>query len=626
MLNNAMSVVILAAGKGTRMYSDLPKVLHTLAGKAMVQHVIDAANELGAAHVHLVYGHGGDLLKQALKDDNLNWVLQAEQLGTGHAMQQAAPFFADDEDILMLYGDVPLISVETLQRLRDAKPQGGIGLLTVKLDDPTGYGRITRENGKVTGIVEHKDATDEQRQIQEINTGILIANGADMKRWLAKLTNNNAQGEYYITDIIALAYQEGREIVAVHPQRLSEVEGVNNRLQLSRLERVYQSEQAEKLLLAGVMLRDPARFDLRGTLTHGRDVEIDTNVIIEGNVTLGHRVKIGTGCVIKNSVIGDDCEISPYTVVEDANLAAACTIGPFARLRPGAELLEGAHVGNFVEMKKARLGKGSKAGHLTYLGDAEIGDNVNIGAGTITCNYDGANKFKTIIGDDVFVGSDTQLVAPVTVGKGATIAAGTTVTRNVGENALAISLSLLGKKVVIVGLDIRKPGLNKVFSLSSKEKGITQYLSNPEMDLMSLVQPSDVNKNLFILPGGTVPPNPTELLARDGLDKAIDMLKNNFDYVILDTAPVGMVTDTLLIGRVADLSVYVCRADYTHKAEYTLINELSHEQKLPNLCTIINGVDLKKRKYGYYYGYGKYSKHYGYGKRYGYGYGYGQEK
>ncbi|EFB6889664.1 bifunctional UDP-N-acetylglucosamine diphosphorylase/glucosamine-1-phosphate N-acetyltransferase GlmU [Escherichia coli] len=439
MLNNAMSVVILAAGKGTRMYSDLPKVLHTLAGKAMVQHVIDAANELGAAHVHLVYGHGGDLLKQALKDDNLNWVLQAEQLGTGHAMQQAAPFFADDEDILMLYGDVPLISVETLQRLRDAKPQGGIGLLTVKLDDPTGYGRITRENGKVTGIVEHKDATDEQRQIQEINTGILIANGADMKGWLAKLTNNNAQGEYYITDIIALAYQEGREIVAVHPQRLSEVEGVNNRLQLSRLERVYQSEQAEKLLLAGVMLRDPARFDLRGTLTHGRDVEIDTNVIIEGNVTLGHRVKIGTGCVIKNSVIGDDCEISPYTVVEDANLAAACTIGPFARLRPGAELLEGAHVGNFVEMKKARLGKGSKAGHLTYLGDAEIGDNVNIGAGTITCNYDGANKFKTIIGDDVFVGSDTQLVAPVTVGKGATIAAGTTVTRNVGENALAIS-------------------------------------------------------------------------------------------------------------------------------------------------------------------------------------------
>ncbi|ELV3465011.1 bifunctional UDP-N-acetylglucosamine diphosphorylase/glucosamine-1-phosphate N-acetyltransferase GlmU [Enterobacter asburiae] len=439
MSNSAMSVVILAAGKGTRMYSDLPKVLHTLAGKPMVQHVIDAANELGASQVHLVYGHGGDLLKKTLSDDKLNWVLQAEQLGTGHAMQQAAPFFADDEDILMLYGDVPLISVETLTRLREAKPQGGIGLLTVVLDDPSGYGRITRENGNVTGIVEHKDASDEQRQIQEINTGILIANGADMKRWLSRLDNNNAQGEYYITDIIAMAYHEGHEIAAVHPARISETDGVNNRLQLSRLERIYQSEQAEKLLLAGVMLRDPARFDLRGSLSHGRDVEIDTNVILEGHVTLGNRVKIGAGCVIKNSVIGDDCEISPYSVVEDARLDAACTIGPFARLRPGAELLEGAHVGNFVEMKKARLGKGSKAGHLTYLGDAEIGNNVNIGAGTITCNYDGANKFKTIIGDDVFVGSDTQLVAPVTVGNGVTIAAGTTVTRDVAENELVLS-------------------------------------------------------------------------------------------------------------------------------------------------------------------------------------------
>ncbi|NIG79667.1 bifunctional UDP-N-acetylglucosamine diphosphorylase/glucosamine-1-phosphate N-acetyltransferase GlmU [Klebsiella sp. Ap-873] len=439
MSNSAMSVVILAAGKGTRMYSDLPKVLHTLAGKPMVQHVIDAANKSGAQRVNLVYGHGGDLLKQTLNDDALNWVLQAEQLGTGHAMQMAAPFFADDEDILMLYGDVPLISLETLQRLREAKPQGGIGLLTVKLDDPTGYGRIARENGKVVGIVEHKDASEAQRKINEINTGILVANGADLKRWLGKLDNNNAQGEFYITDIIALAHGEGREIAAVHPDRLSEVEGVNNRLQLSRLERVYQTEQADKLLLAGVMLRDPARFDLRGELTHGRDVEIDTNVIVEGRVTLGNRVKIGTGCVIKNAVIGDDCEISPYTVIEDATLEAACTIGPFARLRPGAELAEGAHVGNFVEMKKARLGKGSKAGHLSYLGDAEIGDNVNIGAGTITCNYDGANKHKTIIGDDVFVGSDTQLVAPVTVASGVTIGAGTTVTRDIAENELVIS-------------------------------------------------------------------------------------------------------------------------------------------------------------------------------------------
>jgi len=431
MSNSAMSVVILAAGKGTRMYSDLPKVLHTLAGKPMVQHVIDAAKGLGAQQVHLVYGHGGDRLKATLTDSTLNWVLQAEQLGTGHAMQQAAPAFADDEDIIMLYGDVPLITQPTLQRLREAKPQGGIGLLTVVLDDPTGYGRIVRENDTITGIIEQKDASPAQLTIKEINTGILIANGGDLKRWLAQLTNNNAQGEYYITDIIALAHQEGRAIAAVHPARISETDGVNNRLQLATLERTYQAEQAEKLLLAGVMLRDPARFDLRGTLTHGRDVEIDTNVIIEGQVTLGSRVKIGAGCIIRNSVIGDECEISPYTVIENASLASACTVGPFARLRPGSELAHAAHVGNFVEMKKARLGKGSKAGHLSYLGDAEIGDNVNIGAGTITCNYDGANKFKTVIGDDVFVGSDTQLVAPVTVAAGATIAAGTTIMKDV---------------------------------------------------------------------------------------------------------------------------------------------------------------------------------------------------
>lgn len=439
MSNSSLSVVILAAGKGTRMYSDLPKVLHPLAGKPMVQHVIDTALKLGAQNVHLVYGHGGDLLKEKLSDQPLNCVLQAEQLGTGHAMQQAAPHFSDDEDVLMLYGDVPLISGETLQRLLAAKPQGGIGLLTVKLANPTGYGRIVRENDNVVGIVEHKDATAEQHKINEINTGILVASGRDLKRWLGKLNNNNAQGEYYITDIIALAHQEGHRIEAVHPDRLSEVEGVNNRLQLSALEREYQSEQAQKLLLAGVMLLDPARFDLRGELIHGRDISIDTNVIIEGTVKLGDRVRIGTGCVLKDCVIGDDCEISPYTVIENATLATECTVGPFARLRPGADLAEKAHVGNFVEMKKARLGKGSKAGHLSYLGDAEIGDNVNIGAGTITCNYDGANKFKTIIGDDVFVGSDTQLVAPVTIGNGVTIAAGTTVTKNVAEKELVLS-------------------------------------------------------------------------------------------------------------------------------------------------------------------------------------------
>lgn len=436
---NQFSVAILAAGKGTRMYSDLPKVLHSLAGKPMVQHVIDTALQLGADNIHLVYGHGGDLLQQKLAGQPVNWVLQAEQLGTGHAMQQAAPYFKNDEDVLILYGDVPLIAGETLKKLMAAKPEGGIGLLTINLDDPSGYGRIERQHGQIIGIVEHKDASETQRQIKEINTGILVANGGDLKRWLSKLTNNNVQGEFYLTDIIAIAHAEGRKIEAVHPARQSEVDGVNNRLQLATLERIYQSEQAEKLLLAGVMLLDPARFDLRGELIHGRDIIIDTNVIIEGKVTLGNGVRIGSGCILKNCVIGDNSEISPYSVLEDSVLGAECTVGPFARLRPGTELLDLAHVGNFVEMKKARLGKGSKAGHLSYLGDAEIGDRVNIGAGTITCNYDGANKFKTIIGDDVFVGSDTQLVAPVSLANGSTIGAGTTVTDDVGENELVIS-------------------------------------------------------------------------------------------------------------------------------------------------------------------------------------------
>ncbi|MEZ2758662.1 bifunctional UDP-N-acetylglucosamine diphosphorylase/glucosamine-1-phosphate N-acetyltransferase GlmU [Providencia vermicola] len=433
------SVVILAAGKGTRMYSDLPKVLHLLAGKPMVQHVIDTAKSIGASDIHLVYGHGGDLLKEKLGEQNLNWVLQAEQLGTGHAMQQAAPSFQDDEDIVMLYGDVPLIAKDTLDRLIEVKPQGGIGLLTVILDNPTGYGRIIRENNEVVGIIEQKDATEEQRKIQEINTGIMVASGKDFKRWLAQLNNDNAQGEYYITDIIALAHKEGNKVATVHPSRLSEMEGVNNRLQLAALERVYQKEQAEKLLLAGVMLIDPERFDIRGTLTHGRDIIIDTNVIIEGNVTLGNNVQIQSGCILRNCVIGDNSIISPYSVIENSELSSECTVGPFARLRPGAKLAAKAHVGNFVEMKNATLGLGSKAGHLSYLGDAQIGDNVNIGAGTITCNYDGANKHKTIIGDDVFVGSDTQLVAPVSVAKGATIGAGTTVTRDVNEDELVVS-------------------------------------------------------------------------------------------------------------------------------------------------------------------------------------------
>ncbi len=436
MSSEAMSVVILAAGKGTRMYSDLPKVLHKLAGKPMVQHVIDTAKQLGAKNIHLVYGHGGDLLKSCLTDSSLHWVLQAEQLGTGHAMQQAAPAFADDEDILMLYGDVPLISEKTLRQLQQAKPQGGIALLTVVLDNPFGYGRILREQGTITGIVEQKDASAEQLVINEVNTGILLANGADLKRWLGQLSNNNAQGEYYITDIIALAHQEGRTIAAVHPQKPSETEGVNNRLQLSQLERIYQHEMAEKLLLSGVMLNDAARFDLRGELQHGRDVEIDSNVIIEGKVTLGNNIKIGVGCIIRNSTIGDNCEISPYSIIDNANIASACTIGPFARLRPGTELAEQVHVGNFVEVKKSQIGKGSKAGHLSYLGDATIGANVNVGAGTITCNYDGKNKFQTVIGDNVFVGSDTQLIAPVNIGDNVTVAAGTTVMKDVTSASL----------------------------------------------------------------------------------------------------------------------------------------------------------------------------------------------
>lgn len=441
MSNRLMSVVILAAGRGTRMYSDLPKVLHTLGGKPLIRHVIDAADALGAARIHLVYGHGGELLRQTLDEQGsaLNWVLQAEQRGTGHAMAQAAPFFQDDEDILMLYGDVPLITSATLERLLTVKPEGGIGLLTVTLDNPTGYGRIVRENGRVTGIVEQKDANEAQRGIREINTGILVASGKDLKRWLNQLTPNNAQGEYYLTDIIAMASGEGRQVNTVNPEHVNEVEGVNNRLQLAALERVYQRQQAERLLLAGVTLCDPARFDLRGELTHGRDVTIDTNVIIEGKVSLGNNVVIGSGCLLKDCVIDDNVVVSPYSVIEQSHLREDSTVGPFARLRPGSVLDQGAHVGNFVEMKKARLGRGSKAGHLSYLGDAEIGSGVNIGAGTITCNYDGANKHQTIIGDNVFVGSDTQLVAPVTVGNGATIAAGTTVTQNIAENELVLS-------------------------------------------------------------------------------------------------------------------------------------------------------------------------------------------
>ncbi|MUJ24607.1 bifunctional UDP-N-acetylglucosamine diphosphorylase/glucosamine-1-phosphate N-acetyltransferase GlmU [Aliivibrio fischeri] len=433
------SAVILAAGKGTRMYSNKPKVLHTLAGKPMAKHVIDTCEGLGAQNIHLVYGHGGDQMKAELGEERVQWVLQAEQLGTGHAVNQAAPEFADDEKVLVLYGDVPLISAETVENLLDAQPTGGIALLTVVLDNPMGYGRIIRRNGPVIAIVEQKDATEEQKLIKEINTGVMVATGGDLKRWLAALKNENAQGEYYLTDIIAAAHDEGRAVEAVHPVSPIEVEGVNDRAQLARLERAYQTAQAQKLLEQGVMLRDPSRFDLRGTLQCGMDIEIDANVIIEGNVTLGDNVIIGAGCVLKDCEIDDNTVIRPYSVIEGATVGEECTVGPFTRLRPGAELCNDAHVGNFVEVKNVRLGEGSKANHLTYLGDAEIGKRVNVGAGVITCNYDGANKFKTIIGDDVFVGSDSQLIAPVTVANGATVGAGSTVTKDVNENELYIS-------------------------------------------------------------------------------------------------------------------------------------------------------------------------------------------
>ncbi len=435
----SLHVVILAAGKGTRMRSSLPKVLHPVAGRPMVSHVIDTAHQLGAEAVHLVYGHGGELLQQRLNDAQVTWVLQAEQLGTGHAVAQATPAIPDDARVLVLYGDTPLITAATLEQLLAVQPAGGIGLLTVTLANPTGYGRIVRENGAVVGIVEQKDANAEQLAICEVNTGVLVAPAAKLKQWLAGLTCQNAQGEYYLTDVIGAAHRDGAAIATAQPAEATETEGANNRLQLAALERFYQRRAANRLMLEGVTLLDPDRFDLRGSLVCGEDVILDTNVIIEGRVELGHRVRIGTGCVLKDCVIADDSIISPYTVIESSKLARATTVGPFARLRPGSVLGEEAHVGNFVEIKNASLGFGSKAGHLSYLGDSEIGADVNIGAGTITCNYDGANKHKTIIEDHVFVGSDTQLVAPVIVRKGATIGAGTTVTREVGENELVIT-------------------------------------------------------------------------------------------------------------------------------------------------------------------------------------------
>ena len=443
----SLSVVILAAGKGTRMRSSLPKVLHNVADKPMVGHVIDSARQLGASNIYVVYGFGGDVLKATLTKDNtgddLTFVEQVEQLGTGHAVDQASPFLTDDEDVLVLYGDVPLTKVSTLDSLLSAKPVNGMALLTVHLANPMGYGRIVRQEisgqQQVVGIIEQKDANAEQLKINEANTGILLANGGDLKRWLSNLSSDNAQGEYYLTDIIAAAHGEGKVIATAHPETEIEVEGANNRVQLATLERAYQARIAEQLMIAGASLRDPSRIDVRGKLTTGSEVSIDINCIFEGEVRLADNVQIGANCIIKNSTIGTNVEIKPNSLIEDTVIEADCSVGPFARLRPGSIMKQDSHVGNFVEMKKTTLGVGSKAGHLSYLGNAEIGTKVNIGAGTITCNYDGVNKSTTEIGDNAFIGSNSSLVAPVIIGHSATVGAGSVISKEVEDNDLALT-------------------------------------------------------------------------------------------------------------------------------------------------------------------------------------------
>ncbi|TMO56855.1 bifunctional N-acetylglucosamine-1-phosphate uridyltransferase/glucosamine-1-phosphate acetyltransferase [Pseudoalteromonas aurantia] len=437
----SLNTVILAAGKGTRMRSNLPKVLHPIAGKPMVQHVIDNAVALGARATNLVFGHGGEQLKKALANNDVNWVLQEEQLGTGHAVAVTTSHIKDDDTVLILYGDVPLTKRSTLERLLSVTPAQGLAVLTVDLVNPHGYGRMLRENGQLVGIVEQKDASADQLRITEINTGIMAANGKLLKRWLVNLSNDNAQGEYYLTDIVAMAHKDGVEITSAQPDDPMEVEGANNRVQLAALERAFQAWQAETLMLNGATLADPSRVDVRGSVTTGQDVHIDINVIFEGNVTLGNNVVIGPNCVLKDCTIDDGVVVKANTMIEQAQVASGCTLGPFARLRPGAVMEEDSHVGNFVEMKKTRLGKGSKANHLTYLGDTEVGEKVNIGAGTITCNYDGVNKSQTVIGDNAFIGSNSSLVAPVTIGKGATVGAGSVITARVDNEQLAVARS-----------------------------------------------------------------------------------------------------------------------------------------------------------------------------------------
>ena len=434
----SLDIVILAAGQGTRMRSTLPKVLHPVAGKSMLGHVIDTARQLQPYSIQVVIGHGAEAVRERLAAPDLNFVLQAEQLGTGHAVAQALPALSA-ERVLILYGDVPLIAAETLQRLLALVSDQQLGLLTVQLADPTGYGRIVRgADGQVEAIVEHKDANAAQRAISEGNTGILAVPGKRLADWLGRLSNSNAQGEYYLTDVIAMAVADGLVVATEQASDEMEVLGANDRIQLSQLERHYQYRAGRRLMAQGVTLIDPARFDLRGEVTVGRDVLIDINVILEGQVVIEDGVHIGPNCVIKDSVLRQGAIVKANSHLDGADVGEGADCGPFARLRPGSVLGAKAHVGNFVELKNAKLGAGAKAGHLSYLGDAEIGARTNIGAGTITCNYDGANKFKTVLGEDVFIGSNSSLVAPVNLGDGATTGAGSTVTADVPANTLAV--------------------------------------------------------------------------------------------------------------------------------------------------------------------------------------------
>jgi len=437
-----LNVVILAAGMGKRMQSSLPKVLHRIAGKPMLAHVIDQARRLNPGRIVVVVGHGADQVKAAFADQpDLSFVLQSPQQGTGHAVMQAVPQLLDTPEsvTLVLYGDVPLVQAQTLQALAQAG-QSGMAILTETLQDPAGYGRIVRnDNGHIQCIVEHKDATETQRSIKEVNTGILVARTQQLKNWLGRITNDNAQGEYYLTDVVGLAVNDGIAVNSAQPGAPYETLGVNSRVQQAQLERLWQQEQARQLLEQGVTLADPARFDLRGELQCGRDVSIDVGCVFEGQVVLEDGVDIGPHCVLRNTRVAAGTQIDAFSHLDDAIVGREARIGPYARLRPGADVGDHAHVGNFVEIKKSRLGQGSKANHLAYIGDAQIGERVNIGAGTITCNYDGVNKFQTIIEDDAFIGSDTQLVAPVRVGRGATLGAGTTLTQDAPEGQLTLS-------------------------------------------------------------------------------------------------------------------------------------------------------------------------------------------